>query len=196
MLPEKIIYIAVLLNLIGHILYARSIVKQHAKPNLVSWFIWMIAPFLGVFFEIKAGAGLSVLPIFVAGLGSLLILIIATLTKNGFWKITTFDIYCGIFSLLALIIYIFTHNLGISILFAILSDAFASIPTIIKSWKFPETEMWAPYLLPVISNIVGLMIIKDWSFSIYAFGAYFILLDATIVFCIYNKKISRFFIKK
>ena len=192
MFPEKIIYIAVLLNFIGHILYARSIIKNHAKPNLVSWSIWMIAPFLGVFFEIKAGAGLSYLPILVAGLGSLLIMIVATLTKNGFWKITTFDIYCGIFSLLALVIYIFTHNLGISILFAILSDAFASIPTIIKSWKFPETEMWAPYLLPVISNIVGLMIIKDWSFSIYAFGAYFILLDATIVFCIYRKKIYGF----
>ena len=188
MLSENIIYIAVLLNFIGHILYAKSIVKQHAKPNLVSWFIWMVAPFLGVYFEIKAGAGLSVLPIFVAGLGSLLILSVATFTKNGFWKVSTLDIYCGLFSILALVFYIFTHNLGISILFAILSDGLAAMPTIIKSWKFPETEMWAPYLLPIFSNIAGLLIIKDWSFSIYAFGVYFIILDLIIVFCIYHKK--------
>jgi hypothetical protein len=193
MLPEQIIYFAVLLNFVGHILYARSIIRNHARPNLVSWFIWMIAPFIGVFFELKAGAGLSVLPIFVAGLGSLLILVVASLTKNGFWKIGTLDIYCGLFSVLALIFYIVTHNLGISILFAILSDGLASIPTIIKSWKFPETEMWAPYLLPIISNIVGLMIIKNWTFPIYSFGAYFIILDATIVFCIYRKWFSRFF---
>jgi len=192
MLPEQIIYIAVLLNFIGHILYARSIIKQHAKPNLVSWVIWMVAPFLGAYFEIKAGAGLSMLPILVAGVGSLLILIVATLTKNGFWKVSTLDIYCGLFSILALVFYIFTHNLGISILFAILSDALASVPTIIKSWKFPETEMWAPYLLPIISNIVGLLIVKDWSFSIYAFGAYFIILDSSIVFCIYRKKMLYF----
>ncbi len=191
MIPEKIIYIAVLLNFIGHVLYARSIVKQHAKPNLVSWFIWMVAPFLGVYFEIKAGAGLSVLPIFVAGLGSLLILAVATFTKNGFWKVSALDIYCGLFSLLALVFYVLTHNLGVSILFAILSDGLAAVPTITKSWKFPETEMWAPYLLPIFSNIVGLMIIKDWSFSIYAFGVYFIILDLTIVFCIYRKKIFR-----
>ncbi len=140
MLPENIIFFAVTLNIIGHIIYAISITKGHAKPNLVSWFVWMIAPFLGAYFEYKAGAGLASLPIFVAAFGSFVILTVATLTKNGFWKITTFDIYCGLFSVLALIFYIFTHNLGISILFAILSDALAAIPTIVKSWKFPETE--------------------------------------------------------
>ena len=196
MLSEKIIYFAVFVNFIGHILYVRSIKNGNTKPNLVSWLFWTLAPFLGVYFQLKAGAGLSFLPIFIAGLGSLLVLIFASLTKNGFWKITTFDIYCGIFSLLALIIYIFTHNLGISILFAILSDALASVPTVIKSWKFPESEMWAPYLLPIFSNTVGLVIIKDWSFPIYSFGVYFLILDMSIVFAIYRKNISRFFIKK
>lgn len=189
MLPENIIYFAICLNLIGHLLYIRSIIKGHAKPNLVSWFFWTLAPFIGVFFQIKAGAGLSVLPIFIAGFGSLIIMIAAVLTKNGFWKITTFDIYCGLFSALALIFYIFTHNLGISILFAILSDALASVPTIIKSWNFPETENWAPYLFPIFSNIVGLLIIKNWSFSLYSFGIYFLILDITILFCIYRKNI-------
>ena len=192
MLIEKIIYFAVFVNFIGHILYIRSIKNGGTRPNLISWLFWTLAPFLGVYFQLKAGAGLSFLPIFIAGLGSLLVLIFASLTKNGFWKITTFDIYCGIFSLLALIIYIFTHNLGISILFAILSDALASVPTVIKSWKFPESEMWAPYLLPIFSNTVGLMIIKDWSFPIYSFGVYFLILDMSIVFAIYRKNISRF----
>ena len=191
MLPENIIYFAIFLNLIGHIIYIRSIIKGKAKPNLISWFFWSLAPFIGVFFQFKAGAGLSILPIFTAGFGSLMIFIAAILTKNGFWKITTFDIYCGIFSALALIFYILTHNLGISILFAILSDALAGVPTIIKTWEFPETENWAPYLLPIFSNLAGLLIIKNWSFPIYSFGAYFIFLDTTILFCIYHKKIFK-----
>ena len=173
MLSPNVIYFAVSLNLIGHILYVRSIIKGYTKPNLVSWFIWLLAPFLGVFFQLRAGAGLSVLPIFMAGFGSLLVMFVAILTKNGFWQINTFDIYCGLLSLLALIFYVLTHNLGISILFAILSDGLAAVPTVVKSWKFPETEMWAPYLLPIFSNIVGLLIIKDWIFSIYSFGIYF-----------------------
>lgn len=191
MLPEKIIFVAVLLNLFGHFLYIRSIVKGGAKPNLISWFFWSLAPFIGVFFQLKAGAGLSVLPIFIAGLGSLLIMIAAILTKNGFWKMTAFDMYCGLFSALALIFYIFTHNLGVSILFAILSDALASVPTVVKTWNFPETENWGPYFLPIFSNLAGLLIIKDWSFPIYSFGIYFIILNLVILFCMYRKKIFR-----
>lgn len=192
MLPETIIYVAVLLNLIGHFLYIKSIIKGDTKPNLVSWFFWSLAPFIGVFFQLKAGAGLSVLPIFFAGFGSLLIMITAILTKNGFWKITTFDIYCGLFSAMALIFYIFTHNLGASILFAILSDALASVPTVLKTWSFPETENWGPYFLPIFSNIVGLLIIKDWSFTVYSFGVYFIILNLAILFCMYRRNFFNF----
>jgi len=188
MLPENIIYFAIFLNLIGHIIYIRSIIKGKAKPNLISWFFWSLAPFIGVFFQLKAGAGLSMLPIFIAGFGSLMIFIAAILTKNRFWKITNFDVYCGLFSALALIFYVLTHNLGISILFAILSDALAGVPTIIKTWNFPETENWAPYLLPIFSNLAGLLIIKNWSFPIYSFGIYFLIIDTTIIFCIYRKK--------
>ena len=145
MIPEKIIFAAVALNLVGQILYIRSIVKGKAKPNLVSWGIWMLAPFIGVFFQIKSGVGLSVLPVFMAGFGPLIIITAALLTKNGVWKINSFDLFCGLISLISLFLYVVTHNLGISILFAILSDALAFIPTLVKSWKHPESESVTGY---------------------------------------------------
>ncbi|MBI2627320.1 hypothetical protein HYW72_00125 [Candidatus Nomurabacteria bacterium] len=58
---DNLIYLAVSLNFIGHILYVQSIIQEHAKPNL---------------------------PILAAGLGSLLIMMVAIFTKNGFWKIS------------------------------------------------------------------------------------------------------------
>ena len=148
----------------------------------------MLAPFIGVYFQLKAGAGISVLPVFIAGFGPLLVLIFSLFRKNGYWKITTFDLTCGLFSLLALAIYIFTHNLGVSIAFAILSDALAAVPTIVKSWKFPHTETALLYLTGVVNNIIGLLIIKNWTFSIYSFGVYFIIVNLIIVFAIYRKK--------
>lgn len=189
MLPEKIIYFAISLNLLGQILYIGSIIKGHAKPNLVSWGIWMLAPFIGVFFQLKAGAGLSVLPIFMAGFGPLIVLTSALLTKNAIWKINSFDLFCGFVSLIALFLYIMTHNLGISILFAILSDALAFIPTFIKSWKYPESESIYGYSFCVISNIIGLLIIKDWSFTIYSFGVYLVVFNIIEVVILYRKNI-------
>ena len=92
-------------------------------------------------------------------------------------------------SLFALIFYIFTHNLAISIIFAILSDVFAAIPTITKSWKFPINESAQPYLIGIVTNMLGLLIIKNWIFPIYSFGVYLIIINLVITFCIFRKKI-------
>jgi len=191
MLPENIIYITILVTIIGYLIYFKDIFYGRAKPNLVSWFLWMLGPFLGVFFQLKAGAGLSVIPVFLAGFGPLIVIIVSLWNKNAHWKISTLDIICGLFALLALIFYILTHNLGISILFAILGDGLAAIPTLVKSWKFPETETAYIYLIGVFNNILGLFIIKEWIFTIYSFGFYFIFINLAIVFCIYRKKIFR-----
>ena len=191
MLPEKIIYIIVLTSFAGFFFYIKDIFLGKTKPNLVSWFIWSLAPFIGVFFQIKAGAGLSILPIFMAGFISFLVIIISVLRKNAYWKINTFDVICGIISLISLILYVFTHNLSISILFAIMSDALAYIPTMIKSWNFPNTETGLMYIMGIINNIIGLLIIKSWIFPIYSFSISIIIFNLAIVFCIYRKKIFK-----
>lgn len=189
MLPENIIYIGVFVTIVGYFFYLKDIFYGQTKPNLVSWVLWALIPFLGFFFTIKAGAGLSALPIFIAGFGPLVIIIVSLFRKNSIWKISKLDITCGALALLSLLFYVFIHNLAISIIFAMLSDGLAAIPTLVKSWKFPETETTGPYLSGFLNNILGLFIIKNWIFSIYAFNIYFILINIVIVFFIYRKKI-------
>ena len=191
MLPEKIIFVGVFLSLIGQILYIRSIIYGTTRPNLVSWFIWMLAPFIAVFFQLKAGAGLSVVPVFMTGFGPLLVIIVSIFNKNAYWKISQFDMICGALAVIALVLYVFTHNLEISIIFAILSDGLAAVPTLVKSWQFPETEVGYGYFAAFISNILGLLVIKDWSFTIYSFGVYNVIINASILFCIYHQKILK-----
>lgn len=189
MLPENIAYITILISAVGYFFYFKGIFRGQTKPNLVSWFLWMLGPFIGTFFQLKAGAGLSVLPVFMAGFGPFLVIAVSLLRKNSIWKITALDVFCGVLALLALVFYALTHNLGISILFAILSDGLAAVPTLAKSWKFPETESAGVYAVGIINNILGLLIIKNWVFSIYSFGIYFVLINSAIVFCIYRKRL-------
>jgi len=191
MLPEQIIYIGIITGLITSLWYIKSIFYGTTKPNLVSWVLWMLAPFIAVFFQLKAGAGLSIVPVFMAGFGPFLVIIFSLWNKNAYWKINAFDLICGFFSVMALITYIFTYNLEISILFAIVSDGLAAIPTLVKSWKFPETENSVTYLGGIFSSTLSLLIIDNWIFSIYSFNIYLILMNIAIVFCIYNKKIFK-----
>ncbi len=191
MLPENIIYLTFLSSALGYFYYFREIFKGNTKPDLVSWFLWMLPPFLGTFFTLKAGAGLSALPVFIAGFGPLLVVVISLFKRSSIWKITKLDIVCGTLSILSLVLYAITHSLALSIIFAILSDALATIPTLVKSWEFPETENPAPYLSGVFNNTLGLLIIKNWIFAIYFFGIYLIFINLALVFSIYRKKIFK-----
>jgi len=191
MLPEKIIFVGVAINLFCSIWYIKNIIYGGTKPNLVSWFIWMLAPFVGVFLLLKAGAGLSSLGVFWAGFGPFLVIIFCLFKKNAFWKIQLFDIVCGLFSVMALVLYVITHNLAVSIIFAILSDFLAYIPTYIKSWKYPETETGSTYIGGVINNTLALLIIKNWVFAIYSFPLYLVLANLIEISFLYRKKIFR-----
>lgn len=193
MLPEKIIYLSLVITFFGSFFYIKDILQGRTKPNLVSWFFWSLAPIIGSYLQFKAGAGLSILPVFLAGFVPLVIFFIALLTKNSHWTITKFDILCGIFSFLALMLWISTHRADISILFAILSDGLAAVPTLIKSWKFPETETAIGYSPGILNNILGLLVIKNWNFSIASFGIYFILMNSTLILFIKRKKIISIF---
>jgi len=191
MLPENIIFVGILLNIIGYYFYFKTMFFGQTRPNLVSWFIWMLAPLLGFFFQLKAGAGLSVIPVFMAGFGPFLVLLVSIFRKNGYWKITFLDTICGLLSIIALVFYVLTKNLTVSVVFVILSDGLAALPTIIKSWHFPETESASVYLSGTISQIIGLLIIKEWIFTIYSLGIYFIVANIVIIFSIYRKKIFK-----
>ncbi|MBY0376851.1 hypothetical protein K2P96_02670, partial [Patescibacteria group bacterium] len=151
---------------------------------------WAVSPLIGTFIQLKAGAGLSVLPVFLAGFFPLIIFIIALIKRNSYWKITTFDILCGVFSAVALALWVLTHNSDISILFAIIADLLAGVPTLVKAWKFPETETALGYLPGILNNILGLLIVREWNFSITSFGIYFILLNTTLMIFIWRKKFT------
>lgn len=195
MIPEYFIFFALAFYAIGYYFYLKDMFVGETRPNIVSWFLWMLAPFIGVFFQLKAGAGLSVLPVFMGGFGPLVVLLVIFFRKNLSWRITAFDLLCGAFSLIALILYIFTRNLSLSIIFAILSDALAFIPTYKKSWINPKSETAILYIASMLVNVVGILIIKTWSFPIYSFGIYLIVGNLIEILIIYRKRFANLFVR-
>lgn len=193
MLNENIGYITVLIQLVGVFFYIRAMVRGTTKPNRVTWIIWALGPIIGAWLQWEAGAGLSVLPVFMAGFNPVLVVIASFIIKEGYWKISWLDIICGAIALFALLLWIITRSFSISIFFAILSDFLASLPTFAKLWNHPDTETPSAYIGGIAANIIGLFIITKWSFPIYSFGIYLILLNLALVFFIYRKKITSIF---
>lgn len=190
---QNLIFLGAAAQLFGIILYIRDIIKGTTKPNLVTWSLWFIAPMIAVSAAMSEGVGWSVLPMFMAGLCPFLVLIFSLISRRSYWGLTKFDFVCGLLSVLALILWWLTKNPTVAIIFAIASDGLAGLPTIIKSWKYPETETPVTYLFGVFSAAVSFFAIKKWIFASYSLPIYLILINLFIFLAGYHKK---WFVKK
>lgn len=172
MIDERFIFLGVLFNVLGTISYLIETIKGRVKPNKVTWFLWALAPLVAFSAQIQQNVGLQSITTFTVGFGPLFIFFASFINKKSDWKITNFDIYCGLLSLLGLMFWAITKVGNIAILFAILADALAAIPTIVKSYRKPETEDYRAYLYAAISAVITLLTIKNWDFAHYAFQSY------------------------
>jgi hypothetical protein len=172
MLDPRFIIVSVILNLVGSIGYARDTIQGKTKPNRVTWLLWALAPMIAFFASLSEGVGLPALMTFMVGFGPLLIFLASFVNKKAYWNITKLDILCGSLAVSALVLWIITGTGNIAITLSILADLFAGIPTLIKAWKFPDTESTNVYRNGALSAIITLLIIDTWTYAAYGFPIY------------------------
>ncbi|MDB5203980.1 MAG: hypothetical protein JWP09_8 [Candidatus Taylorbacteria bacterium] len=187
-----LVLISVCLSLFGSYNYVRDTIKGTTRPNRVSQGLWALTSLIGVGAALASGAEvLTTVRIFMAGFVPLIIFITSFANKIGYWKTTKFDYVCGLFSLLAIVLWLIADLPIYAILFAVTADLFASIPTIRKSWTNPESETGINYIMGILSLIVIIPTIKVFDIQNTAFQIYLFLVDSVIIFCIYRKRVFR-----
>ena len=188
---QYLVLVGTAVQMVGVISYLKDTLKGVTKPNRVTWLLWSIAPLIATAAALFEGVTWAVLPVFAAGFGPLLVFIASFFNRNAYWELERFDYLCGIFSILALALWAITKDPSIAILFAIMSDLFAAIPTLIKSWRYPETENAAPFATGIFSGLTSFAAIHAWIFAAYAFPAYLVIIDACLVLAICRKRLVR-----
>jgi len=172
MINENFVILGAVLNLVGGGSYIIDTLKGKTKPNKISWFIWALAPMIAFYAEIKQGVGIQSLMTFMVGFMPLLVFISSFMNKKAYWQLGTLDIICGTLSVIGIILWQITQIGNMAILFAILADGVAAVPTIVKSYKEPETESGTVFLMSAISAVITMLTFKLWNFEHYAFPAY------------------------
>lgn len=188
---QYLVIIGAIIQLAGIATYIKETLKGNTKPNRVTWFLWSFAPMIATFAALSDGVRWSVLPVFMSGFGPFLVFLASFINKNSYWKLEKFDYICGICSILALILWGITKEPSIAILFAIASDGFAAVPTIIKSWKYPETETVTPYITGLLNSSTSFAVITVWNFSSVAFPVYLVIINITLASYILKKYIFK-----
>ena len=186
---EFLVFPAFVSMLVAAFLYIRSMLKGWAKPNKITWLMWSIAPFIATAAAISNGVGWAVLPVFMSGFLPFLVFGASFFVKKSFWKLSSFDYFCGALSALALILWYVTKDPNMAIVFSIISDGLAAAPTLAKTWQNPETESAWPFIIGIFNAATSVTAATMFSFSELAFPVYLIAINILLVLSIFNKKL-------
>lgn len=170
--------------------YIKETIKGNTKPNRVSRLMRTIAPMIATWAALSDGIHRAALPVFMSWFGPFLIFLASFVNKKAYWKLEKFDYICGASSALALLLWWLTKEPAIAIIFAIISDTFAAIPTLIKWWKHPQTESVAAFIGWLFSASTAFFALKVFSFTELAFPIYLVTIDILLIGSIIIGKIK------
>lgn len=184
MINENFIILASIIASLGCVSYIKETLQGRVQPNRVTWFLWALAPLVAFAGEIGEGVGIHSLMTFVVGFNPLLIFLASFVNKKSKWNLTRLDYVMGGLSLLGIVLWYITKNGNYAIFFAITADGLAAVPTLVKSYYFPETENFWPFAGGVLVSGVTLLAIVTWDFAHYAFPAYIFIINILFVLLI------------
>lgn len=190
MLNENFVYLGTIIAGLGSFKYLIETFHGKVKPNKVTFLLWALAPLVALASEIKQGVGIQSLTTFVTGFFPLTIFIASFTNKKSAWKLNLFDFTCGALSLAGLFLWYITQIGNLAIIFALLADGLASLPTIIKTYQHPETEYKWSYLTASVNGSITLLTIKVWGFAYYAFPVS-VLITNLLIFLLIQFKVGK-----
>jgi hypothetical protein len=180
MLNQNFVILGTLIGAIGSVAYLIDTVKGKVKPNRVSFLLWSIAPLIAFAAQMKQGVGLEALMTFSTGFLPITVFIASFVNKKAEWKVTRFDLGCGLLSIVGLILWLITKVGNIAIFFSIVADGLAAVPTIVKSYKYPDTELAWPWIATVFGVVLTLLTLKELTFANSGFIVYILLVNSLI----------------
>lgn len=189
------VIVSCLLAVFGSRTYIRDTIRGQTKPNLVTRGMWWVAPLIGISAALSADADpRASMRIALAGIIPLIVFFAALVwNKQSYRKVSSFDIGCGLSSLFALIFWIYAKDPVTAVLLAAIGDGFAALPTIIKAWKYPETESGTIFLMSLLGALLVIPSITERNIVNAAFQVYLLFVNSILILAIYRKKIFSFY---
>ncbi|MEM7207889.1 MAG: hypothetical protein AAF434_08710 [Pseudomonadota bacterium] len=190
-LAQTLVIVSALVMIWGGYAYFRDTLRGVTKPNRVSWFMWALAPLvsIGAAFSADADVWASV-RVIVGGVVPALVFLASFINKNSYWALTRFDLACGAFSLLALVFWGIADSPLVAILLATAANTFATIPTFIKAWNYPESETRLTFITSFLSAVIIVPAIPVWTIENAAFQLGLILTTASLLFAVFRKDLG------
>lgn len=184
MLPASFVIVAILLRLASGASYFKATWDGTAKPSIISWFFWSVTAIIAFTVQLVKGAGPEAFVTLAIGISPIAVCI-AALHKDAYKVTFSYsDKWCIALTVSGIILWLISKNPLMALSMSILADIFSSIPTILKSYRNPESEHPTAYMLSIVSMAVTLLTINSWQPANWLFTAYILGINITYVLTI------------
>lgn len=172
MLPESFAIVGAAIGSLGGLWYLRDTIAGRARPNRVTYLLWGVFPL--VIFAAQRAQGVSGLSwtSFAAGFLPLLVFAASFFNPVSYWRTTGRDYGLMAAAIVGLILWAITDEPNLAILFSLLADLLAGLPTVIKSYRHPRSESWLAYAISAVGFGISLLSVQTYDFQNTAFAAY------------------------
>lgn len=159
--------------------YIKDILHGSTRPNLVSFGLWGFLLSIGMFAQIASGASWSI--IFIIGdLLAVFAVIILCLMGYGYGKYGKLEWVCTVLAIIAIVSWQVTSEPLLAIIFALIADALAAIPTVVKTYRDPRSEISYPWYMVAVGGVIAIFSNTIFDLPNMLFPVYIVILNTTV----------------
>lgn len=180
------IFLSSLLALISPLIYAKAILKGRAKPHRTTRLVLLLITSLAT---ASLFAQHDTVAVWLAGVSSLqAVLLFALSIRHGMGGWAKTDVVCLVVALSGIVLWRTTQEPSLALYASIAADFTGMVPAIIKTLKYPDTEIWSFFLLDVFAAIFSLLAVKAWTVQEFSYPLYIMIINSIMVLLIIRPK--------
>ena len=145
-----------ILQIVSVIPYIRDMIKGTTRPNVVTYVIYFILALISLFAQWSAGASWSIFILLAVSINTFIVIILC-FNGFGYKKYGLLDWACLLLGVVAIVVWRITNNPMAALFTALLANILGDIPTIIKTYKEPHTELALSWFIAACAAVLGII---------------------------------------
>jgi len=172
----------------GYILYIRQILAGKVKPHRTTRLVIFIVVVIASTSLLAQGSTITIWLFAASSLFCFILFLLSLKYGMGGWE--PIDVISLMIAICGIVLWKATSNPTVAIVASVVADASGIIPTLIKTYRHPQTEDWRFWGITILAAGVNLISIQRWTPGEYLYPLYLVVINAVMVLLIVRPKIA------
>lgn len=180
-----------LLALAAIVPYVRDILRGTTRPNAVSYSIWAFLILIAIGAQISAGTSWSIVMLVGDFIGTSTVVVLCWL-GYGYKRYGPIEWICFGIAIIAVVAWQLARQPVLAISFAIVADAMAAIPTLVKAYRDPWSEHPDAWLIVAVGALLSIFSSTIFNAANLLFPSYLLVVNGTTgILALVGRRVTR-----